>query len=184
MATEKDIAGIVAQLSAAYPNWNVTPYTVEVYYQDLKDIPTDELMVAAQYCRTSTTRDQRFAPSAGEIRGAVTELRRSAMNIPSAYDAWQEVMRGMVERIGYDAPEWSSPLIDRVVKSLGWRNLCMSENQVADRARFIQAFEQLIERAEKEQMLIPEVRGYLESHGANLLDTPTHIKQLTKGMRK
>lgn len=182
MATEKDIAGIVAQLSAAYPNWNVTPFTVEVYYQDLKDIPSEELFMAAQNCRSEAGR--KFAPSVGELRGAVMELRRASMNIPSAYDAWQEVLRGMLERIGYDAPEWSNPLVAKAVKSLGWRNLCMSENQTADRARFIQAYEQLMERAEKEQMLIPEVREYLEDHGARLLDAPSQIKQLTKGMTK
>ena len=182
MATEKDIAGIVAQLSAAYPNWNVSPYTVEIYYQDLKDIPTDELMMAAQNCRSEAGR--KFAPSVGELRGAVMELRRSTMNIPSAYDAWQEVLKGMVERIGYDAPEWSNPLVDKVVRSLGWRNLCMSESQASDRMRFIQAYEQLTERAEKEQMLIPEVRAYLEDRGAQLLNAPAQIKQLTKGMKK
>ncbi len=182
MANKIDIARVVAELAAAYPNWNASEYTAEVYYQDLKDIPADELMIAARHCRSEAGR--KFAPSVGELRGAVMELRRASMNIPGAYDAWQEVMKGMVERIGYDAPEWSSPLVAKAVKSLGWRNLCMSENQTADRARFIQAYEQLVERAEREQMLIPEVRGYLEDHGAKLLDAPSQLKQLTERLAK
>jgi len=184
MSDPKDIVKLTAMLSAAYPNWNVTEYTNEIYFQDLQDIPADELFIAAQHCRTSTARDQRFAPSAGEIRMAVLELRRAALNVPSAYDAWQEVITGMVERIGYDAPEWSSPLITKVVKSLGWRNLCMSENQTTDRARFVQAYEQLADRAEKEMMLPDKVRNYLEDKGAKLLDTSSQIKQLTKGFEK
>lgn len=182
MADLKDIARMTMELSASYPNWNVTALTNEVYYQDLKDIPADELLLAARHCRSEAGR--KFAPSVGEIRGAVMELRRASMNIPSAYDAWQEVLRVISDVGSYGSPEWSSPLIEKVVNSLGWRNLCMSENQVSDRARFLEAYEQLSNRAEKETMLIPEVRAYLEDHGAKLLDAPAQIKQLTKGMEK
>jgi len=181
MADTQDIAELVAKLSAAYPNWKPTKYTVEVYYTDLRDIPADELQAAAQHCRSEAGRA--FAPSVGELRGAVMELRRSMLNIPSAYEAWEEVCRQIVENGGeFGNPVWSSPLVEKAVKSLGWRNLRMSENQTADRARFIEAFEQLSVRAEKEQMLIPEVRAYIEQRGAHLLDAP--IKQLAEGMKK
>jgi hypothetical protein len=181
MATEKDISVIVTMLSAAYPNWNVTPYTVEVYYQDLKDIPSNELQIAAQHCRSEAGR--KFAPSVGELRGAVMELRRSSLNIPSSYSAWEEVRVQIIENGGdFGKPAWSHPLIERAVKSIGWRELRMSENQTADRARFIQAYEQITERAEKENMLIPEVRQHLLNNGAKLLTVSESIKQLTKGM--
>ena len=75
MASLTDIATVTAKLSAAYPNWNLTEYTNDVYYEDLKDLPTDLLFAAAQHCRTSVTRDQRFAPSAGEIRVAAVDLK-------------------------------------------------------------------------------------------------------------
>src|SRR3990167_8529852 len=173
MASIADIAKLTMLLSAAYPNWNVTQYTNEVYFQDLKDIPADELFVAAQHCRSEAGR--KFAPSVGELRGAVMDLRRASMNIPSAYDAWQEVLSQIGNVGSYGSPEFSSHLIDKVVKSLGWRNLCLSENQVSDRARFLQAFEQLVERAAREDMLLPEVRGYIEERGGKLLDAPVEI---------
>lgn len=182
MADHKDIAKLVALLSAAYPNWNLSEYTIEVYYLDLRDIPADELMIAAQHCRSEAGR--KFAPSVGELRGAVMELRHSAMNIPSAFDAWQDVLMQFVNTGSYGTPQFTSPITARVVKSLGWRNLCLSENQAADRARFLQAFEQMSERAEKEMMLIPEVRNYLESNGAQLLSAPVQVKQLAEGMTK
>ena len=82
MATDIDIAKIVTMLSAAYPNWSPNEFTNEVYFQDLQDIPTDLLMVAVKHCRTSTQRDQRFAPSAGEIRQAVSDIKRQTQGIP------------------------------------------------------------------------------------------------------
>lgn len=182
MASREDIARVVALLQAAFPNWKLSEYTIEVYYQDLKDIESGELFAASQMCRTETGRA--FAPSTGEIRGAVLELRRKTLNIPSSYDAWQDVQKQINEVGSYGTPQFSSPLTEKVVKSLGWRTLCMSENATADRARFLQAFEQLSERAEKEMMLTPEVRGYLEESGAKLLDTGKQIAMLTEGMSK
>ena len=183
MATEKDIAGIVAQLSAAYPNWNVTEYTLEIYYQDLKDIPSDELMIAAQHCRSEAGR--KFAPSVGELRGAVMELRSYKSNLPSSYQAWEEVQRQIVDNGGdYGKPVWSNSVVARAVKMIGWRNLRMSEDATADRARFIQCYEQLIERVTRDEMLIPEVRGYLEVNGARILAPMEQVRQLAKGMTK
>lgn len=182
MATREDVAKMVAMLQAAFPNWKLSEYTIEVYYMDLQDIPAAELLTASQYCRTQAGRA--FAPSTGELRGAVMDLRRKTMSLPSGYEAWQEVLR-QINVVGvYGVPEWSSPLIEKAVKSLGWRNLCMSENQTADRARFLQAFEQLTQRAETEMMLTPNVRDYLEANGAQLLPVGEQVKQLAEGMKK
>lgn len=182
MADRADIARMVAMLQAAFPNWKLNEYTLEVYYMDLRDIPADELHAAAQACRTQAGRA--FAPSTGELRGAVMDLRRSVLNLPSAYDAWKEVLLQINDVGVYGVPSWTNPLIEKAVKSLGWRNLCMSDDQTADRARFLQAFAQLTERAEKEMMLVPEVRGYLADNGARMLAVGETIKQLTEGMKK
>jgi hypothetical protein len=184
MASPQDIVRLTAMLSAAYPNWNVTEYTNEIYFQDLRDIQTDELMTAAQHCRSEAGR--KFAPSVGELRGAVMELRSMSLNVKSAYAAWEEVCKQINDNGGdFGKPVWSSSLIERAVNYLGWRNLRMSEDATSDRMRFIQAYEQLLARASKEEMLIPEVRGFIEDRGAKLLASPSEqIKQLAQGMKK
>lgn len=185
MASPLDIVNLTARLSAAYPNWNISDLTNEIYYEDLKDLGADELMLAAQHCRTSTQRDTRFAPSTGELRKAVEDMRNMARNVPSAFAAWEEVLRQININGGdFGNPVWSSPLIEKAVKYIGWRELRMSENQTADRARFIQCYEQLIERASKEEMLPPQIRGYVEAGGGKMLETNSQIKQLAKGMEK
>lgn len=166
MATETEVAQIVALISAAYPNFNPTEQTVEVYYQTLKDLPGDELKAAALTAIAEAGR--KFAPSVGELRGAVGEIRKAVHNLPSSYQAWEEVLKQMVRVGSYRSPEFSHPLIHRVVDTLGWKNLCLSENAVADRARFIQAYEQLLMRFERDDLLLPEVRGYIEANGGRL----------------
>lgn len=183
MASYEDIAEMVALLSAAYPNWNANEYTIEVYYQDLQDIPPDELRIAAKHCRSETGR--KFAPSTGEIRGAVAQLRGMSSNVPNSYQAWQEVQRQILENGGdFGNPVWSNPIVERAVRAIGWRNLRMSEDQVADRARFIQCYEQFLDRAEREEMLLPDVRGYIETNGARLQAPLDQIKLLAGKLTK
>ena len=41
---------------------------------------------------------------------------------------------------------FDNPITTQVVEQLGWRYLCLSENPVADRAHFVQAYQALAER--------------------------------------
>jgi hypothetical protein len=183
MASEIDIAQIIGILSAAFPNFKPSELTPEVYYQTLGDIPTDELKAAVLHCIGESGRA--FAPSVGEIRGAVAELRSFAINVPSSFQAWQEVQKQILENGGdFGNPEWSNPLVEEAVRRMGWRNLRMSEDQTADRARFLQCYEQLVERATKEEMLLPDVRGYLESQRAPMIEAGSELKRLTSKLEK
>lgn len=185
MSEPKDIDQIVNMLKVAFPNWHPEDLrmTKEIYWQTLRDIPGEELKAAVLNCLTEAGRA--FAPSIGEIRGAVAKLRKSVSNVPDSYQAWQEVITQMNINGGdYGKPAWSHPLVERVVKQLGWRNLRMSEDQTADRARFIQAYEQLLGRAMSEETMLPEVRGYIESQGGVLLDAPAAVKQLSERLSR
>lgn len=186
MASVKDIAEIVTLISAAYPNWQPNPYTTEVYYQTLKDMDAELLKTAALQAIAEPGR--KFAPSVGEIRGAAGDLRKEASGLPSSYQAWQEVCTQMSVNGGdYGKPVWSHPLVEQAVKTLGWRNLRMSEDQTADRARFISAYEQLTNRASAEDMRLPVAQTYIESHRALALETGERretMRQLAEGMRK
>jgi hypothetical protein len=177
MATEREVAQIIAVIATAYPNWQPAPNTPELYYQLLGDIQTEELKTAVLHCVAESGR--KFAPSIGEIRGAVGELRGMISNVPSSYQAWQEVQRQIVDVGSYRTPEFTSPVIKAAVDAMGWRNLCLSEDATADRARFIQCYEQFKTRAELEGTMLPEVRGYIEANGAKLLAPVDQIKQLS-----
>lgn len=181
MSNQTDIAQILSVISAAYPNFVVTEKTVEVYWQILSDIPADELKAATLHCISESGR--KFAPSVGELRGAVGELRSLSYNVPSSFQAWQEVQKQINDNGGdFGKPVWSHPLVVKTVEAIGWRTLRMSEDQTADRARFIQCYEQFQERAQKEDLLIPEVRGYIETKGGKVLAPTDQIKQLTGKM--
>ena len=160
MAEQREVAQIVAMIAAAYPNFNLSEMTVEVYFQILKDIPTDMLKAATMQAISEPGR--KFAPSVGEIRGAVAEIVRTASGVPSSYEAWKEVL-DQVRKTGHvGKPVFSHPLVHKAVQVFGWRELCLSENVVSDRARFIEAYEQLSSRNLTEMMTLPVVKNYIE----------------------
>lgn len=174
MADQSDIAAILAVINIAYPNFTVTEQTVEVYWQILSDIPADELKAATLHCISESGR--KFAPSVGELRGAVGELRGFSNNVPASFEAWREFKQG----------SYSHPLVEKAAQLIGRHEFGMSniDDEPSWRARFIQAYEQLAQRAEREEMLIPEVRGFIESKGANLLAPADQIKQLAERLKK
>lgn len=200
MANPEDVGKLVAILSAAYPNWQANEYTAEVYYQDLADIDADLLFLAAKYCRTSLTRDQRFAPSAGEIRAAAAEIKRKAQAIPSALEAWDEVCTAHYREVSEERPfyrggekfttdpdahKWSHKLVEKVAFMMGWPVFPDPENESTDRAHFFKQYEAEVSRLSSDEIELPEVRRYIESHrealpigdvvkqlkGNNILDT-------------
>lgn len=186
MATKQDVAMIVAMISAGYPNFNATEMTMEVYYQTLKDIDPELLKAAALQAIAQV--DRKFAPSVGEIRGMVSEINKIGAGLPTSFQAWQEVQKQIVDNGGdYGTPVWSHPLVEQAVKAIGWRNLRMSEDAVADRARFIQCYEQFATRHESLSMMLPEVKGYIEQNGTlpaiEAGNPASAIKTLASGMK-
>lgn len=191
MAEPKDIAKLVAIMSAAFPAWKVNEFTTEVYFEDLKDIASDELFAAAKLCRTEAGRA--FAPSTGEIRGAVAEIRRQASGVPSGFEAWGDLIKagdGWKSNSYLDETGWViekreykflHPLVKEVASMLGWpdRFPGSPDNEMADRAHFVKAYDAQIGKLMQRETMPEDVRGYIES-----TKTSDPIKQLTKGLAK
>lgn len=60
------------------------------------------------------------------------------------------------------------PLVGKLVRAFGWRDLCLSENAVADRARFIPAYEQEQRREREQARLTPALLEFQQEHRAAL----------------
>lgn len=121
--------------------------TVEVYQALLVDLPFQAAMAAV----TAVAKTHRFPtvlPSVAEIREATLTLTHGARR-PGG-DAWGDVLRA-VRRFGaYRTPSFDDPLVARAVAALSWREICTSENQAADRARFVELYDQLAATARRE----------------------------------
>jgi hypothetical protein len=198
MATIKDVAMVTTMLSAAYPNWNVNEYTTQVYFEDLQDLPSDLLLLAAKHCRTNPTRDQRFAPSAGEIRAAAMDIKRQAQGVPSALEAWGELFRvptnertKWVEDDAQGNPvivtapyQWSHPLPKKVAYLLGFPKFPDWNSESYERTTYLKVYEIELQAWLKADNQIPEINEFITASHAKALPMGTALTQLSKKMSK
>lgn len=145
---------ILKSLFAAYPNASVTTETVAVYVEDLSDIPTDELRAIIKQARS----EFKFLPTIAELKQIHRTLTRD-LSIPTAEAAWEEVRRsfGRMNR-----KPWSHPFVEEAVNVIGYRELCLSENQGNDMARFLRIYGNIVERDGQIKRLTPQARQLAE----------------------
>ena len=140
MATQIEILRVLKILGDVYPTYRLSSSAVEIYVRLLADVPGPILEQGAlEHISRSS-----FFPSIAEIRQAAFNLSDAINPIPSEYDAWSDV-QSQTQCIGHEGqPQFENPVTTRVVQQLGWRQLCLSENPIADRAHFIQAYRELV----------------------------------------
>ena len=139
--------GILKQLFACYPNTSIEPETVIMYDDLLSDIPDVLLQDAVKQ-----------AISRSEFLPTVAKLRETARNLAQPkrmtwVEAWDNVQQQM-RKVGYiGTPTFSSDITAQVVKSMGWRQLCGSDNPDIVRAHFRDMYTALANRHDDEEML-------------------------------
>jgi hypothetical protein len=157
MANEIEILKTLKILGDIYSNYHLSSSAVEVYVHLLADIPGEVLEQAAlEHISRST-----YFPTIAELRTAAFDILEAISPMPTDYEAWAEV-QAEIRRVGNAGqPQFSHALIARTVNLLGWRYLCLSENPVADRSHFIQAYQALRENARRETRRLQLVTEFI-----------------------
>lgn len=89
----------------------------------------------------------KFPPTIADIRELATGI--SFGEKPLWSDGWEEVLRAIRRFGSYRETEALASMSEttrRAVQRLGFKNLCMSENIMADRANFRMVYEQISDR--------------------------------------
>lgn len=142
MATEIMLRMVIDLLLDTYPRAVLKEGTLAVYEQMLADIPDDALLAAVR----DQIRNNEYFPSIAAIVRAAAVIQSGSGSWPSAMDAWGEICGYM--RAGQEfQPKFSNVFIDQIVTDMCWYNLRMSENQAADRARFIESYDAKVAKA-------------------------------------
>lgn len=154
MASKSEIGKLMIAMALAWPKYELPKQAFEVYYQILKDLPTEVLEKASHHIMATNT----FFPSISEWRSAAVDIQINKAGIPSEYEAWEEVVTQLRLIGSYGTPSFTHPLIQRAVETMGWRQLCGSEHLDYDRAHFYKAYSCLLSRATEEARMLPEIR--------------------------
>lgn len=169
MATKPEIAQLLTIIRAGYPRQAITTIQynqmVDVWSGLLADLPIAQLTAAAEHHITSST----WFPSLAEIRQGALDLVAPPSDRMSAMEAWQEVRRSFSTAPCFVT--WSGPVVKQAYEAMGgdaWRRSALVDNEPADRARFLQAFEALQRRHRDDHRMLPSVREFVEDHRAAL----------------
>ena len=138
---EVKMLALVVLASSSYPSMqSKDPQPiVSAWSLMLADIPLEILQAAVlKVCRESE-----FFPSVAQIVAAAAELDPRNEKLPSAAEAWEEVEQQICAAGIYKSPVFSSDLVRRAARAIGWLQLCSSENPAADRAHFLRLYESM-----------------------------------------
>lgn len=134
--------------------------SLAVWYRLLKDIPADQAAAAVEcYAMTNSKK-----PTPADIRAMVVDMQSDKTDWG---DGWEEVLKA-IRRYGMynetEALESLSPMTREVVKRLGWKQICQSEQDemMAIRANFRMMFEQKHEGERKNAVLSVDLKERIE----------------------
>jgi hypothetical protein len=170
--TPKETIKVISVLTAAYPNFAISSETIELYSKFLSDMPYE----LGQAVVLKLISENKWFPSISEIREAVIKIMPN--EIPSTEEAWLEVVNQIRSEGSYGSPTFTSNLIYKAVQAIGWRELCLSDNPVADRAHFFKIYESYRSRQVEDNLMLPEVKRLKEK--IRLQIESKEVKQLSE----
>ena len=159
---KREFATFAAALKTYYPKENLLPNSqaMELWYRQLQDIP----YIVAEAALQKWVATQKWSPSIAEIRAMAITVTAGEKLLWS--DGWEQVQTAIRKYGSYNIPAAMESFDDvtrQTVKRLGFRELCMSENPMQDRANFRDIFNMIAERQVKANQLPVTLVGLIES---------------------
>lgn len=153
---KEDFIKALKFLGTAY-NKEFTQDQAEVWYKFFVD---DDYELFRQAIKNLIAK-QDFSPSISQIKKEMANLQ---IDIPSAEDEWQEVLKAVHKFGSYkeqEALDSLNPYTAYITRHIGYRNICMAEDQTWNKKEFIGEYEVMkdkeienIQIGNKEQKLL------------------------------
>ena len=157
--TQKETSVLLGMLRVAYPRFyaEISPEDVTASVSTWTMMLSDTTLEVATAALQRLIATSKFPPTIAEMRESIAAVQYPTL--PDAGDAWGEV-NDAIRNYGYyrqaEALASMREPVHLAVERMGWRDLCMSENGMADRAHFLRIYESM-EKRTKEQNLLPTV---------------------------
>lgn len=89
-----------------------------------------------------------FFPATSVFIKTVMEIAQSESKIPSAHEAWEEILLQVKNYGSGRKKEWSHPIVEKAINQLGGLVVVCNSTKIAvERAHFYQIYESLIKQA-------------------------------------
>lgn len=157
--TQNETARILAVIAAANPRFQVDEkgMTLKVWHELLGDLDYNIVQLAVK----KLILEMPYPPAIADVRKRAVEVMTPPEDRIDASEAWGEVMQA-IRLYGYyreaEALKSMSPKAAKVVRWMGWREICLSEEPGVVRGQFLKMYQQVAEREQKERLLPYEIR--------------------------
>ena len=142
---------------------------LKVWFDQFSHLPVGLCKAAA---KIYLQRGIKFLPSIGEFSKILSEIQARALNVPDADEAFK-LASDAIRQFGYsreiEAMKSLPEAVRRAAGTIGWREMCMSENAPALRAHFRQAYESIASRMTKNAGMSPKLQKLLGSEPSTKL---------------
>jgi len=140
-------------IKAYFPNSNAfnNRMAMDLWFEMLQEVNFDAACVALKrHVATS-----KFAPTVNDILIAVAD--NNTVGIQTASDAWNDVLEAIRKFGVYRVEEGVNSLNEptRSIMRNQFRDYCLSENKVADKAHFLKMYE-IYSKRDQTERLLPE----------------------------
>lgn len=161
--TRQEFWQFAAAIRTYYSRENILPneQAMELWFRQLQDIP----FPVAEAILAKWVATNKWSPSIADIRDSMAEIQNGGP-ADDWGEAWDQAMTAIRRFGSYDedgALASLHPLTRETVRRLGYKSLCWSENQVADRANFRQVYEILSKRKVETDKIPLPVRETLKA---------------------
>lgn len=198
--TDKEISYLISYSLVLWPNQPVVDRKEQIVAW--RGLLTDVNAAAAQAAVDAyAAAGNVFAPPPGVIRQHAILLTNDT-GAPSPDEAWEEI-NTKIQTVGYQSTTldychlgracqgrecdhhtvtFSHPAITAIVEAMGWRELCLSSEQMADRAHFLRMYTNAVERLTSQSTKPPSVTAFEASRPAAIEGPPpTPVRPLPSG---
>ena len=161
--TKREFGLFAAAIRTYYPRENILPneQAHDLWFRQLQDIP----FPVAEAILAKWVATNKWSPSIADISDSMAEIQNGGP-ADDWGEAWDQAMTAIRRFGSYDedgALASLPPLTRETVRRLGYKSLCWSENQVADRANFRQVYEILSKRKVETDKIPLPVRETLKA---------------------
>ena len=166
--TNEQFVKYTTMIKAFFPSSNAfnNPMAMELWFEMLQEVNFDSACVALK--RHVAT--NKFPPTVNDILTAVAD--NNAVGIQTSSDAWNDVLEAIRKFGVYRVDEGVNSLQEptRSIMRNQFRETCLSENLMADKAHFLKMYDTYSKR-DQTQRLLPE-------------SLKNEVKRLTDGLAK
>ncbi|MCX7771949.1 MAG: replicative helicase loader/inhibitor, partial [Clostridia bacterium] len=151
---ELEMCKLMTVIAAAYPRFEVDEFKSRVWLEMLGDLPYE----VAQMAVKKLIMESQYPPTIADVRQQVASLIEMSSGVKDEAAAWGEVTRA-IKLLGYYREEEAlaslSPMTAKVVRMIGWKEICQCEKVDVMRGQFLKMYHQHGQR-ERQNALLPK----------------------------